>query len=336
MLFSVDLRACCTDYLFAGPEGPARRHESSTSRLRGVAKLIHAQRLCRAPQRTNCLPIGAERCYISRVIAGEQQTTPALRRLFPFPSGSAASVAIPEILNELAAQAHQRKTQTPPQSRPYVLLNMASTADGRASIDGRAGPIGDRADSALLHGLRTIAEGLLVGAGTVRAEHYARVLRGEQDRQARRAHGLSAELSTFIVSGSMRLDPQEVPLLAEPQAPVIMVTPTAQELAPCPAQPGYLRCERDGKLDLALAMRRIHDEHDVGTLLCEGGPHLAAQLIQRELVDELFLSLAPKLAGGEEHLRILAGVEIEPPRQLELIALYEHESGLFLRYRLAR
>lgn len=217
-----------------------------------------------------------------------------------------------------------------------MLLNMASTADGRASIDGRAGPIGDRADSALLHGLRTIAEGLLVGAGTVRAEHYARVLRGEQDRQMRRAYGLSAELPTFIVSRSMRLDPQEVPLLAEPQAPVIMVTPTAQELAPCPAQPGYLRCERDGKLDLALAMRRIHDEHGVGTLLCEGGPHLAAQLVQHGLVDELFLSLAPKLAGGQESLRILAGAEIDPPQQLELIALYEHESSLFLRYRLAR
>lgn len=282
------------------------------------------------------MPIGPARCYISHVIAGEQQPTPALRRLFPFPSGGAPSLTIAEILVGLVVEARGRKAQTPPPTRPYVLLNMASTADGRASIDGRAGPIGDSADSALLHGLRTVADGLLVGAGTVRAEHYARVLRGEQDRQARRAHGLDAELATFIVSGSMRLSPEEVPLLAEPNAPVTVITPASQELAPCPAQPGHLRCERDGELDLALALRRIHEQHGVGTLLCEGGPHLAAQLIGAGLIDELFLSVAPKLAGGQEQLRILAGAELDPPRQLELIALYEHDSSLFARYRLAR
>lgn len=284
-------------------------------------------------RRADYLPIRAARCYISQAIASEQQPTPELRRLFPFPSGSADGIAMPEILNELAAQGRRRKAQAPPRSRPYVLLNMASTTDGRASIDGRAGPIGDSADSALLHGLRTVAEGLLVGAGTVRAEHYARVLRGEQDRQTRLGYGLSAELPTFIVSRSMRLSAEEVPLLGEPQAPVTLITPTEQELAPCPAQPGYLRCERAGTLDLALAMRRIHDEHGVGTLLCEGGPHLAGQLVQDGLVDELFLGLAPKLAGGQEHLRILAGAEIDPPRPLELIALYEHQSSLFARYR---
>ncbi len=233
-------------------------------------------------------------------------------------------------------EARERDGRDAAGARPYVLLNMASTADGRASVQGRAGPIGDRADSALLHGLRTIADGLLVGAGTVRAEHYARVLRGEQDRQARRAYGLSAELPTFIVSGSMRLAPEEVPLLAEPQAPVTVVTPAEQGLASCPAQPGYLRCRRGEELDLGLALRRIHAEHGVGTLLCEGGPHLAGQLLAEGLVDELFLCLAPKIAGGEERLRIVAGRELDPPLQMELIALHEHESSLFARYRLAR
>lgn len=246
------------------------------------------------------------------------------------------SIAVPAILDELAAQARQRGAESGPRSRPYVLLNMASTADGRASVGGRAGPIGDSADSALLHGLRTIAGGLLVGAGTVRTEHYARVLRGEQDRQARRARGLSGELPTFIVSKSLALSPKEVPLLAEPQARVTIITPTDQDIPPCPAKPGYLRCERSGTLDLELAARRIHSEHGVDTLLCEGGPHLAAQLVCAGLVDELFLCLAGKLAGGEQQLRILAGAELDPPRQMQLIALYEHESTLFARYRLTR
>jgi 5-amino-6-(5-phosphoribosylamino)uracil reductase len=267
-------------------------------------------------------------------IAAEENPTLTLSALFPFPSGDEVSTAISAILDELAAQAQQRSAASAPRSRPYVLLNMASTADGRASVGGRAGPIGDSADSALLHGLRTIAGGLLVGAQTVRTEHYARVLRGEQDRQARRERGLSDELPTFIVSRSLALSPQEVPLLAEPQARVTIITPTKEDVPPCPAQPGHLRCERSGKLDLALAVRRIHSEHGVDTLLCEGGPHLAAQLVCAGLVDELFLCLAPKLAGGEEQLRILAGAELDPPRQMQLVALYEHASTLFVRYRL--
>lgn len=258
-----------------------------------------------------------------------------LRRLLPFPSGGAGTIAIPEILDELAAEAQERERDGIARPRPYALLNMASTADGRASVGGRAGPIGDSADSELLHGLRTVAGGLLVGAQTVRAEHYARVLRGEQDRQARRRHGLDEELSTFIVSRRLELSPQEVPLLSEPNARVTIVTSSASELPPCPAQTSHLRCERDGVLDLELAMRRIREEHGIRTLLCEGGPHLAAQLIAARLVDELFLSLAPKLAGGEEHLRILAGSEMDPPTQMRLLALYEHESSLFLRYRLS-
>jgi riboflavin biosynthesis pyrimidine reductase len=75
----------------------------------------------------------------------------------------------------------------------------------------------------------------------------------------------------------------------------------------------------------------------VELLLCEGGPHLNSQLIGLGLVDELFLSLSPKLAGGDppdaEALRILAGEEFETPLELDLVGVLQHESHLFLRYR---
>jgi riboflavin biosynthesis pyrimidine reductase len=71
-------------------------------------------------------------------------------------------------------------------------------------------------------------------------------------------------------------------------------------------------------------------------VLCEGGPHLARQLLGAGLVDELFLSLSPMLAGGEpaggEALRILAGTELEPPVGLELLDVLSSDSYLFLRY----
>ncbi len=55
---------------------------------------------------------------------------------------------------------------------------MVSTADGRASIAGRSGPIGNRADRELFHGLRTAVDAVMAGAGTVRAERYGRIVRG--------------------------------------------------------------------------------------------------------------------------------------------------------------
>ena len=85
-------------------------------------------------------------------------------------------------------------------------------------------------------------------------------------------------------------------------------------------------------------MAELRERFGVRTLLCEGGPHLNAQLLAAGLVDELFLSLAPKLAGGDpaaggEALRILAGTELSPPVELELLSALEHDSHLFLRYR---
>jgi riboflavin biosynthesis pyrimidine reductase len=98
----------------------------------------------------------------------------------------------------------------------------------------------------------------------------------------------------------------------------------------------YVRAARDGELDLGLAMRELRERFDVRTLLCEGGPHLNSQLLLAGLVDELFLSLAPKLAGGEdatgEALRILAGAAFAEPAELELLGVLENQSHLFLRY----
>ena len=64
-----------------------------------------------------------------------------------------------------------------PEGRPRVLLNMASTADGRASIGGRSGAIGNRADHLLFHALRAAVDAVLIGAGTVRSERYGRMIR---------------------------------------------------------------------------------------------------------------------------------------------------------------
>jgi riboflavin-specific deaminase-like protein len=219
--------------------------------------------------------------------------------------------------------------------RPYLILNMASTLDGRASIGGRSGPIGNGADRELFHALRAGVDAVMAGAGTVRVERYGRIIPNAATRERRLQRGLEAEPLACIVSARLSL-PADMPLLNEPSARVVIVTPSSASLNGATAQVDYVRANSDGKLDLRAAMRELAERFGVRTLLCEGGPHLNAELLQAGLVDELFLSLAPKLTGGEdvtgEALRIVAGATFEQPLELELIGALENESHLFLRY----
>ncbi len=220
--------------------------------------------------------------------------------------------------------------------RPRVILNMACTADGRATVGGRSGPIGDRADRELFHALRTAVDAVLVGAGTVRAERYRRLVRDETHRRLRRARGLAEEPLACIVSAGLSLSP-EIPLLADPAARIAVLTPSPEGELPGSASPvEYVRAARDGLLDLPTALAELHTRLGVRSVLCEGGPRLNGQLFAAGLVDELFLSLAPKLAGGADpgaSLRIVCGPELDPPVKLELLGVLESQSHLLLRYR---
>jgi riboflavin biosynthesis pyrimidine reductase len=221
-----------------------------------------------------------------------------------------------------------------PAARPRVLLNMVSTADGRATLAGRSGGISGPADRALFHALRAPVDCVLVGAGTVRTERYGRIIRDPSVRARRAQHGLTEEPLACIVSGRLAIDP-DLPLLHEPEARVVMLTASAASLEPSAASVDYIRAG-EGQLDLPRGLIELAERFAVQTVLCEGGPHLARQLFGAGLVDELFLSLSPLLAGGEpaggEALRILAGSELEPPTALELLDVLRSDSYLFLRY----
>jgi riboflavin biosynthesis pyrimidine reductase len=135
---------------------------------------------------------------------------------------------------------------------------------------------------------------------------------------------------------------ESVPLLADPETRVAIVTSSQASLPDdCRARIEYVRAAREGQLDLVAAMRELHARFQITTLLCEGGPHLNAHLLAAGLVDELFLSLAPTLAGGDaglgsESLRIVSGVDLEPPVAMELLSSHEYESHLFLRYKVLK
>ena len=200
---------------------------------------------------------------------------------------------------DLAAAAVQGPA---PADRPFLLVNMIATADGRATIAGRTGPIANRADYELFHALRTRVGAVMVGAETVRVESYGPM-----------------EPLAVLVTRTARV-PAEVGLLRAPANRVLVLTPSPDATLPeCAAQVSYLRAP------LAEGVRRLRTERGVG-------PQLLGDLLRAGLVDELHLVIATKLAGGEDPITIVSGPELDPPAELALLSLHESGGYVFLRY----
>jgi riboflavin-specific deaminase-like protein len=221
-----------------------------------------------------------------------------------------------------------RPWESPPDDRPFVAMNFATTLDGRATIGGVSGPIGSDADTAMLVGLRRRFDAVMIGAGTMRAERYGRLVGDPEQRRRRERLGLPPEPLMVIVSGRLDL-PWDAPLFTAEGGEVLVFT--ASEAQP-PEVATRLRVVRhEGFVDLAAALRHLRRECGVRALLCEGGPGLHAELEGGGAVDDLFLTIAPKLAGGDAP-RIVEG-ELPAVAELELSWLLEEEGELFARYR---
>ena len=246
-----------------------------------------------------------------------------IRRLLPEPGAATVDEAISGLA--LADRA--------PPDRPYLVLNMVTSADGRATVDGRTRELGNPADQAIFHHLRTQVDAVMMGAGTLRVERYGRILRDPALREKRAREGFDGEPVACVVSGRLNL-PSHLPLLQDPHTRVVVLTGADAELEGVEADVSYVR-EEEGEdgLPLGRALGRLRSEHGIRSVLCEGGPHLNSFLLREGLVDELFLSHSPLLAGPAEDLTIVEGEPLEAPVDLELVWLYEHEGHLFARYR---
>ena len=222
-----------------------------------------------------------------------------LRRLFP----DHATVTVDEAASGLGF------SERAPAERPFIAVNMVSSADGKATLEGRTAPMSAAADRELFHHLRAQADGILVGAGTVRVERYGRVTKTEELQAKREAQGVRPDALAVIVSGSGNL-PADLPLLVESADSVRVIADPVAGLA-------ELRAE------------------GVRSLLCEGGPHLNSTLFAEGLVDELFLTIAPTIAGAGETLTIVEGKALPEAVDLELLTVHEAGGHLFMRYRVS-
>jgi riboflavin-specific deaminase-like protein len=213
--------------------------------------------------------------------------------------------------------------------RPYVITNFALTLDGHATISGRSGPIGSDADTAMLVALRTRVDAVMIGAGTMRAERYGRVIGDPSKRQRREREGLPHDPLMVIVSGRLEL-PWDAPLFTEGHGRVLIATASNEELPPTETSVRVVR-HPDG-VDLPALFTYLRQERGVRALLCEGGPRLHGQLVDGGLVDELFVTQAPKIGGGVGPGLIAELEEAERPLDVGWV-LCEPETGeLFGRY----
>lgn len=218
-----------------------------------------------------------------------------------------------------------------PPGRPWLGVNMVSSVDGKASLDWRTQGLSTDLDRRLFHQLRTQADAVLVGAGTVRDERYGRITKSADLRDRRVAEGLAPDPLAVIVSASLNLQP-DLPILNEPEQPVLIATGSDGRLAGVGDQVDYVRVGDD----LAVLMARLADEHGVRSVLGEGGPTLNSHLFSGGLVDELFLTVSPQLVGGSDVPTIITGRGLVEPAQLELVSLAEAGGELFTRWRVRR
>jgi riboflavin biosynthesis pyrimidine reductase len=199
--------------------------------------------------------------------------------------------------------------------RPAVRLNMIASIDGATTLAGVSGGLGGRADHALFAVLRSLANVVLVAAGTVRAERY----------------GPSAT-PIAVVSRSLRLD-WDARFFTAPVARPILITvaqaPPDQLARAAEVADVVIAGDRDVNLATALAAL---GERGWRAVLAEGGPTLNGQLARAGLLDELCLTLSPWLASGDAK-RILDGGPLSAAGGLQPCSVCEQDGFLFLRYR---
>jgi riboflavin biosynthesis pyrimidine reductase len=220
-------------------------------------------------------------------------------------------------------------------ARPRVVADMVAAVDGRAAVRGRSVALGHPADRALLRELRTAADAILVGTGTLKAERYASLL--DDDQRARRvAAGRPAHPIVATVSRRLDLPVADAPLFMEAGVPIVAFTeaPDAVAAPPVAADLDVVRFA-PGTLTLARSLESLA-ARGVRGVLCEGGPSLLRRLVVEGGVDDVLVTVAPLLVAGDEP-SILEGPTLAPePARLTLREVHRADDHVFLHYGLSR
>lgn len=228
-------------------------------------------------------------------------------------------------------------TQTP-ENRPYVVVNMVMTLDGKVVIGGPGTTrlIGSRMDHYLMTRIEAQCDAVLFGATLVREDNPGYPWHDEA-RQARRlARGVRAEPLWAAVStvGEFPTPPRMFDGGPDRTALFVSNATPPQTLEAFASRTTVIT---RGEHEVPLAEMLHVFRHDLGvrTLCCLGGAALNARMLALGLVDEVFVTMAPKIQNGRHGVTMFEGVAFPSDglAQLSLKSVYTHESELYLRYR---
>lgn len=181
--------------------------------------------------------------------------------------------------------------------RPWLMVNFVTSINGSITVDGRSAGLSGEADRDLFRRLRAASDVVLAGAGTARTEQYRRPSTPEQWLPWRTANGLEPAPQLALASRSGDI-PDDLPLLEGQGAVPLLYHPAAADLPPLPEGIDGVACGDATSVDLVAVLDDLY-RRGARLVLCEGGPHLFGDLSALDLVDELFVTLSPKLIGPE-------------------------------------
>lgn len=220
-----------------------------------------------------------------------------------------------------------------PLDRAWVQVNFVSSIDGAVSVAERSAGLSHPADRRILSLGRDLADVVLVGAGTAKAEGYRGIRRRELRLERRTRLGLPDVPPIAVVSGRCSLSPDD-PLISDTIAPPIVIT---TDSAPTTSREDLVAAGVDvivagtHSVDLPTALDALA-ERGLRRVNCEGGPRLFASLVADDLIDQLCLTVAPLMTGAGPD-RLAVGRASPVPRHLRLVSALEEDGFLMLRYR---
>ncbi|PSK96979.1 riboflavin-specific deaminase-like protein [Haloactinopolyspora alba] len=215
---------------------------------------------------------------------------PLVQQIFPLPSRS---------LDELDALAAAYAYPPAAGERAWVRANMVSSLDGAVQgADGRSATVSSPPDRRILSLLRGLADVVLVGAGTARTERYGPAEERAAYAELRRAGGQPPAPPIAVVSRSLDLDPAADLFTAARERTVVLTVDAAPaERRRALAAVADVVVTGDTSIDVPAAVRALADR-GLRRVLCEGGPHLLARIVENGCLDELCLTLSPRVVGG--------------------------------------
>jgi len=217
-----------------------------------------------------------------------------------------------------------------PADRPWLRANMVASVDGAATAEGRSGGLSSPADKHVFRVLRALADVVLVGAGTVRAEGYAAVLPKETFPEVREAAGQPPTAAIAVVTRRLDLNLDSALFTGRARTLVITCGAAGAERIEAARVVADVVVTGDDTVDVAAGIAALH-ERGLTRVLCEGGPALLRDVVAADALDELCLTLSPQLRSGPAP-RILTGPLLGIPVRLALTGLLVSDGDVFLRY----